>query len=294
MGVASEVRVAADVLSEFERAELARIEREIDAAEESHAKAVGRLLLEVREKRLWREGYGSFDEYVESRHKFRRSYAWALAGFADVARDVPEIGGATQAKPLIALSPAERKAAWDEAKEAAGGGPVQAKHIKDAAEKIKRPRKPGADATPDEIEDYLRGSGIVPEGGEVWTDRFGDPESEDEPEPEPDVPTDEEWLATLPARGKLPPESRKHFDADALLFRDATAGRLAYVESVRPLANAAKKAAAGHIGPWLEKTYRYFQLNDPSRWEACGDCGGTGRLALLGKCPACRGHGFIL
>lgn len=292
---ASEVRAVVDTLSEFERAELARIESAMDAADDSHRMAVGALLLEVREKRLWREGYGSFEEYVEARHKISRSKAWIVAGLADVRRDVPEIEVERHARALVALPSDERKAAWEDAKAAAGGGKVTTRQVEEAAKAVKtRPRKPGPDATADDIEEYMKATGIIPEGADVFTDRFGDPDAEDEPEPEPREPTPEEWLSTLPARSALPDHSRKNFDADALLFREVTPPRLAYVEAVRPAASKAKKSAAGHIGAYLNKVYRFFQVNDPSRWQVCGDCKGEGRLALLGRCPNCHGHGYTL
>lgn len=287
--------VGCEVLSEFERAELARIESEIGRIDADSRKAIGRLLLEVREKRLWREGYGSFEEYVESRHGINRGTAWYHAGVAEVNRDVDEAITPKQARPLISLPPEERRPAWEEAKAIAGGGKVTEKHVKEAVSAAKaRPKKPGPNATHDEIESYLRATGMVAEGGSVVTYNYADPDAEVEEPEEPRELTDEEWLATLPARKKLPADVRRNFDADALYFRNVTPFRVEYAEKTRPFASKAKKSTSGHIGAWMAKTYRYFQINDPSRWEVCDDCGGSGRLTLIGKCPKCRGEGYTL
>lgn len=284
-----------EVLSEFERAERARIESEMERAHKAHGDTIGRLLLEIKEKRLWRDTHESFDAYVEDRHKISRSYAWFVAGVADVRRDIPEPLTTKQAKPLIALPTEERKAVWEDAKSAAGDGKVTPKHVQEAVSAAKaRPKKPGPNASHDEIESYLRATGMVAEGGSVVTYNYADPDAEDEEPEESRELTDEEWLATLPAREKLPADVRRNFDADALYFRNVTPFRVEYAEKSRPFASKAKKSTSGHIGAWMAKTYRYFQINDPSRWEVCDDCGGTGRLTLIGKCPKCRGEGYTL
>lgn len=285
--------VRRDTLGEFERAELARIESAMDAADRTHRETLGQLLLEVKEKRLWREGYASFEEYVEHRHKITRGYAYVVAGFADVKKDVPEVKNPGQAQFLIPIAPEERRAVYEEARELAGDRPPARSHIEAAAKAARaRPKKPGPDATTEEIHEYMRATGVVAEGVEIITERFGDPDAE--PLPEPEEPTDEEWLDSLPARKELPPHIRKNFDADALLFRKAEAPLLTFIEWLRKPAAEAKKSTSGHIGAWLDRAYRFFKIEDPSRWRVCPDCDGSGRLKLLGKCPECRGQGYLL
>jgi hypothetical protein len=114
----------------------------------------------------------------------------------------------------------------------------------------------------------------------------------DEPETPATPPTDDEYLGSLPARSKLPETVLDRFDAEALLYRDLTELRERYTVETRVLVKRAVKASKGHHGPLISLHYRYLALNDPGRWTACEPCEGSGKDDLLGKCPACRGHGY--
>jgi hypothetical protein len=114
----------------------------------------------------------------------------------------------------------------------------------------------------------------------------------DEPETPATRQTDDAYLGFLPARSKLPETVRDRFDAEALLYRDLTELRERYTVETRVLVKRAVKASKGHHGPLISLHYRYLALNDPGRWTACEPCEGSGKDDLLGKCPACRGHGY--
>jgi hypothetical protein len=114
----------------------------------------------------------------------------------------------------------------------------------------------------------------------------------DEPETAATPPTDAEYLESLPARLKLSDDVRDRFDAEAQLFRDLGDLRERYAAETRVPVKRAVKASKGHHGPLISLHYRYLALNDPGRWTACEPCEGSGKDDLLGKCPACRGHGY--
>jgi hypothetical protein len=175
-------------------------------------------------------------------------------------------------------SPDER-ARQAEVSDASGGVPTS-KQVKAAVAKV-APK-------PDPVE-AAKAAGIIPEGAAVEIDG---PDSEDTgPAPAaPELP-DAEWLETLPARKDLSDVRRPYFDAEALAFRAATPLRLKFARGCKPITNRAKKQTS-HIGPWMARHFRYLKINDPSRWVACAECGGTGEVPIIGRCPPCNGDGF--
>jgi hypothetical protein len=240
----------------------------------------GAILREIRDRELFRErGYQTFESYVKDFWGIARSTAWAAMGIDEVMTQIPEIQSASHARALIAAPPDRRQEAWESAKELAGSVPVTAKHV----ESVVKSRQPKLDDDQKDVVEDVRQDdepACVP-----------DPEPACVPDPEP---TDDEWLATLPVRSELPPHIRVRFDADAVLFRHATPIRLEFVEKFRPLAKRAKKNADYHIGAWMSRAYRFFQGDDPSRWLVCGHCSGQGELKLIGRCPKCRGQGYLI
>ncbi len=108
----------------------------------------------------------------------------------------------------------------------------------------------------------------------------------------PPEPTAEEWLATLPAREKLSEHVRKQFDREALAWRAVDGFRAAFRDQVAPYLRQLDRDQKGYRGPWRSEVGWYLQLNDPSRWEACRECDGSGRIPLIGPCAACHGDGY--
>ncbi len=100
---------------------------------------VGEALVEIRDHKLWRSRFESFEEYCESRWSFKRSRASQIINAFEVAKSIQPTsqGGVTtvtgsrevafspanegQVRPLISLPPAERQAVWDEAVKLASG-----------------------------------------------------------------------------------------------------------------------------------------------------------------------------
>ncbi|MHC5536943.1 hypothetical protein ACYOEI_01560, partial [Singulisphaera rosea] len=124
--------------------------------------------------------------------------------------------------------------------------------------------------------------GTIPAGVEVTVEHVGgEPEALGLGDVEGDAAedeaplSDEDWLATLPARSHLSDSCRSRFDLDALAFRAVTPHRLKFAAACRPITNKAKKDGRGHIGPWMSRHLHYIGRRDPSRWIVCGDCKGA-------------------
>lgn len=130
--------MAADKLSVSEITTLGRLEKTIDKGMTSFLE-VGNALMEIRDKRLYRDRHGTFEAYCQERWGLGRRQANNLIAAAEV---VGGLGSALpkeerpssvrQAIPLKKLPPSEAPAAWQEIVKTAPGGKPTGKH----AEKV--------------------------------------------------------------------------------------------------------------------------------------------------------------
>jgi hypothetical protein len=114
------VPTTSELLSTQEKIRLGQLERIIEKNLTGFVQC-GRALLEVRESRLWREGYASFADYCRERHAIARSTADQLcrstavyetlsATFADTDTPVPETTPEIVLRPLTQLASPELQA----------------------------------------------------------------------------------------------------------------------------------------------------------------------------------------
>jgi len=98
---------------------------------------VGEALLEIREQKLYRADYETFDEFCESEYGFKRAHAYRLIEFADVKASVQmspigdKLVRESQARALAPVPEEKRVEVLTEAAKAPG--PVTAKRITEAA-----------------------------------------------------------------------------------------------------------------------------------------------------------------
>lgn len=99
---------------------------------------VGEALLDIRERRLYREEYSTFESYLSERWGMKHSQAYRLIDASKVMRDLSPIGdkgflpaNESQARELVSLPSALRPLALNIAYQAADGSPTAA-HIRSA------------------------------------------------------------------------------------------------------------------------------------------------------------------
>jgi hypothetical protein len=139
---------AAGTLTAAEKTTLAKLEQVIEHGL-GHVWRVARALRDIRDARLYREKYKTFEAYCEQRWQFSRMRAHQLIESAKVVSDladenvnqglhteIGQVGNPTpaptterQVRPLLKLPKEERKAAWQEASATAPKGKVTAKHV---------------------------------------------------------------------------------------------------------------------------------------------------------------------
>jgi hypothetical protein len=133
----------ADALSVTEVAKLEDLEIVIAGGLQSFVD-VGQALMQIRDGRLYRIQFGTFEDYCQDRWSFGRSYVNKIIAASDavssLGTNVPKPSSEFQARPLTRLPAEEQPAAWREAVETAPNGKVTAKHVESVvARKLEAP-----------------------------------------------------------------------------------------------------------------------------------------------------------
>jgi protein gp37 len=141
-------------LSRLERDDLARHEAIIEAGLLTFVE-VGSALLSIREARLYRGAFGSFEDYCRDRWGMSKTHANRMIDAAGVASNLTPIGvmpaNEAQVRPLARLGPEEQREAWTLAVESAPDGRPTAGQVGAAAAMLFP-----ADDTPAEVAAELR------------------------------------------------------------------------------------------------------------------------------------------
>lgn len=170
------VAVAAEsgaLLGTAEQADLARCEAAIARGLQTFIE-VGEALAEIREKRLYRAAFGTFEDYCREKWGIGASRARQIIGAAAVAGTIESVTAVTpaneaQMRPLAGLPAEQQRAAWSQAVETAGGQPT-AKQVEQAVQTVTPPpavstlrcTRCGAEGTPTRAL-TVYGKGLVPE-----------------------------------------------------------------------------------------------------------------------------------
>jgi len=105
---------------------------------------VGRALMEIRDKGLYRDvlGYDTFEAYCKGRWNFQRTYAYHLIASVEVIDDlsskddIQKPSNQLQTRPLEKLSAEQRCEAWQRAVETAPEGKVTAAHVASVVKEV--------------------------------------------------------------------------------------------------------------------------------------------------------------
>ena len=103
---------------------------------------VGHALLTIREQRLYRESYTTFEDYCRQRWDLSRPYAYQLIEASQVVNRVSAIAdivpvNESQARPLTRLPPAQQVEVWQEIVETAPSSGITAKHVQQTVKRVK-------------------------------------------------------------------------------------------------------------------------------------------------------------
>jgi site-specific DNA-methyltransferase (adenine-specific) len=111
---------------------------------------VGESLLDIRRRRLYREEYATFEDYLLHRWDMRQSRAYQLM---DAATTIDNLKSSTivelpaneaQARPLASLEPEVQVILWDVVQQTAPNGKVTAEHVKSVVSVLREVTATGA------------------------------------------------------------------------------------------------------------------------------------------------------
>jgi len=130
-------------LNDIEQTELAQYEATIERGIGTFME-VGTALLAIREGRLYRDQYGTFEDYCRERWGFHRSRAYQLMDAAQIALNVSTIVDTkpiteSELRPLRTLEPEQQRAAWQRAVETAPESGITAGHVRRVVDEMTRP-----------------------------------------------------------------------------------------------------------------------------------------------------------
>jgi hypothetical protein len=128
-------------LSTTEERELANCEAIIDR-NLGGFRETGEALMKIRDGKLYKVEFKTFEEYCQKRWNFGRTYAHRMIESAKVIKNLLPMGNKPeserQARVLAPLPPQEQREVWKEAVETAPEGKVTAKHVEEIVERKRR------------------------------------------------------------------------------------------------------------------------------------------------------------
>ena len=107
---------------------------------------VGNALLEIRDKRLYRQEYSTFEDYCREQWGMSRIHAHRMIEAAYVTNNLLPIGNIlprteSQARPLASLEPAEQVEAWKRVITSTPEGKITAAVVLKAAKEVEREKR---------------------------------------------------------------------------------------------------------------------------------------------------------
>ena len=158
------------ILSGSEKKRLAELEFQIKDA----FYRAGQALKEIRDCRLYRDKYQTFEDYCQDKWEIARNYANKLIAASEVVKNV-STGGShipkseRQARPFTSLPPAKQIDAWQEVVNTAHKGRITTALCEKVAKKYKKMSTSGTQS--EEVKIQKKGnlpSGIELTTGESW------------------------------------------------------------------------------------------------------------------------------
>lgn len=140
-----------DAITIPEGQRLDQLEKQISAGIQTFNE-VGSALMEIRDARLYRSEFKTFENYCREKWGMSRSRAHRLIEASSVVEMLP-IGNTptteSQVRPLTTLPPNKQTEAWGKAVETAGGGQPTAKQVEAAVDEIQLPKRERISYKPD-------------------------------------------------------------------------------------------------------------------------------------------------
>lgn len=163
-----------EILSTQETVRLCELERIIQKGKDTFVE-VGTALSEIRDSKIYRATFKTFEEYCEKRWAFNRDYASKMIMAAEVVGNlstmVDKPANERQARPLAKLPAEKQPEAWKKAQDKAKdeGKPIAARHVESAVAEMIEPEPLVVDGSKDQKQEFKAPRKIIEsEGMRIW------------------------------------------------------------------------------------------------------------------------------
>lgn len=107
---------------------------------------VGNALLKIRDEKLYRQEFKTFEQYCQNKWQIQRAYAYRLMEASEVVSNLSPIGDKlptteTQVRPLTTLDPQDQIKVWQEVLDVKPDGKVTAKFVEKFVDNFKHEKK---------------------------------------------------------------------------------------------------------------------------------------------------------
>ena len=136
-----------NTVTQQESVRLCELERIIQKGKDTFVE-VGTALSEIRDSRIYRATFKTFEDYCQKRWEFEKAYAFRMIAAAEVVANLSPMGDTPsserQARPLAKLPADQQPAAWERAQEIAKEEykPVAARHVEAAVLEVMPKEEP--------------------------------------------------------------------------------------------------------------------------------------------------------
>ena len=205
---------------------------------------VGTALTKIRDTRLYKAEFRTFEDYCRQRWDMTRQYANQLISSVHVVNSLETIvskpTAESQVRPLSQLPTRERSAAWEEAVRSAPNGKPTAAKVQEVVNSRLATINGQYAADPPDVA-KARENGKIPHDAIVTVEEPDEPTTQEEIAEEheeakaqtQDEMGDDDWFATLPLAAVLTGNCLKTFRIDALFWRATEKAREHFKHTLR-------------------------------------------------------------
>lgn len=252
-------------------------------------------LATIRDKRLYRREYDTFEEYCQERWNFTRQYASLMISASKAAEMVKPSQGQVpttvrQGRALADVPEEKRQEVWQEAVEASSGNQPSASVIEAAARKAQD--RSGTHATGSASQRSPTEEVVAHGEIEPVNDANDDDGSATDPF--------DEYLESCPCFKSLqspaiPGRVFESFRAQAQVWYEFRDVRLNAVSTWNKLTR--RIPSNRRLGHFFAVMSAFCTLKAPTEWVVCGVCNGTCKIPVSDgmekTCTVCMNSGFI-
>lgn len=237
----------------------------------------GKHLAIIRDERLYRADFDTFEEYCREKWNFGRDTANKKIQAAKVMNELSEgldkflsIPNEATAREFTKVPKEDRPKVAEEAKavaESKGRDKINSRDVKEAKAKIYKVETRTEELPPDPDAEPL------PTG-----------------KPAPTLTEDDgTWLESLPLHSQLQGLPLRKFEEAAQLWQQFEGPFKSLAMQIRA---AHKDIAVQFKSKFMTRQLSSFIVDAPQHWLLCRECNGTGQVPQVGACSSCGGDGF--